>query len=242
MQQHLWHKISICLFATIPIIYQILTIPAQADNPVTPNSETTQSPVKIGDKITDFVVFPVGLNIGKRMVNSSFLVKGKEDGLEAVNFTNWLLPYDAVIQALKLNITTLADGQLEIKSPGLVTRIDPKKFGNDAELGLVLRVEDLETLLGIKARFDINEYAIILEVPWDNKSSANLAEIDNFIFLDLEGLPEVENKNINISAIEQKVNISGSDRQSTNYKGELTTVGSALGGSWFVRTNQRDLT
>ncbi|MBD2293468.1 carboxypeptidase regulatory-like domain-containing protein [Anabaena sphaerica FACHB-251] len=240
MQQHLWHKISICLFAAIPIICQIITIPAQADSPVTPNSETTQSPDKKADNITEFVVFPVGLNVGKRTVKSGFLVRGKEDGAEAVDFAHWLLPYDAVIEALKLNVTTLEDGQLEVKSPGLVTRIDLKKFRTDAELGLVLTIEDLQSIFGVKAEFNINEYAIILDVPWENKSTENLAEVENLIFL--EGLPRIKNENINISAIEQKVNISGSDRQLTNYRGELITVGSAFGGSWFLRTNQRDLT
>ncbi|GAX34884.1 carboxypeptidase-like regulatory domain-containing protein [Nodularia sp. NIES-3585] len=240
MQQHLWHKIIIYLFATIPIICQIITIPAQADNPVNPNPDTTQLPDKIGDHITEFVVFPVGLNVGKRTVKSGFFVRGKEDGAEAVDFANWLLPYDAVIEALKLNVTTLADGELEVKSPGLITRIDPKKIKSDAELGLVLTVEDLQTLFGVKAEFDINEYAIILEVPWENQSAGNLGEAENLIFL--AGLPKIKNENINISAIEQKVNISGSDRQSTNYRGELTAVGSAFGSSWFLRTNQRDLT
>jgi hypothetical protein len=229
MQYHLWHKTGIYLSAIILIICQIPTTLAQADNPVPPNPKTTQAT----EKILEFVVFPVGLNVGKRTINPSFLVRGKEDGSEAVDFNNWLLPYDAVIQALKLKVTTLPDGQLEVKSPGLVTRIDPQKIGSDPELGLVLRVEDLQTLFGIKAKFDINEYAVILEVPWENKSSGNLAETENLI--SLEGLEKVEHKNINISAIEEKVNIinSGSDRQATNYKGELITVGSAFGGSWF---------
>ncbi|WP_353932659.1 carboxypeptidase-like regulatory domain-containing protein [Okeanomitos corallinicola TIOX110] len=236
MQQHLTNKISICLFATVPIICQILIIPVQADDLNKNNSETTQ----ISDQNTEFIVFPVGLNIGKRPVKSSFLVKGKEDGTDAVDFANWLIPYDAIIEALKLKVTILEDGQLEVKSPGLITKIDPNKIRTDSELGLVLSIADLENLFGVKATFDINEYAIILEVPWENKSSDKFAETENII--SLTGLPKVKPENINISAIEQKVTISGSERQDTNYRGELITIGSAFGGSWFLRTTQRDLT
>ncbi|TAF10248.1 MAG: carboxypeptidase regulatory-like domain-containing protein [Nostocales cyanobacterium] len=241
MQQHLTHKIGICLFVTIPFLCQLIIVPVQADEQNQfQNNQKIEKTIISESAQTEFTVFPVGLNIGKRTVKSSFLVKGKEDGLEAVDFANWLLPYDTIITALNLEVTTLEDGQLQVKSPGLITKIDPNKISQDNELGLVFSVADLENLFGVKAKFDINEYAIILEVPWQNQSSANIPSSEENILL--EGLPEVQPENVNISAIEQNVTISGSNRRDTNYRGELITVGSAFGGSWFLRTNQRDLT
>lgn len=43
-----------------------------------------------------FKVFPVGVNVGERPVIFSVLVRGQENGTEAVNFPNWLVPFDAV--------------------------------------------------------------------------------------------------------------------------------------------------
>lgn len=235
--RNLLHQIrnKLILLATISIICQITITPARADTPIITNPQNTQLP----DKTGEFIVFPVGLNLGKRNVNPSVLVRGKEDGSQAINFENWLIPYDTIIQALKLNVTTLPDGQLELRSPGVVTRIDPKKLRTDPELGLVLAVQDLQTLFGVTAKFDINEYAIVLDVPWVNQSSGQLVEIETPI--QLEGLPKVTPVKFNIAAIEQKVNASGGETRSTSYRGDLIAVGSVFGGSWFLRTNQPNL-
>lgn len=220
------------LLAAIPVICQIIITPARADNPIIVNPQTTQLIEKTGD----FTVFPVGLNLGKRNVNPSVLVRGKEDGSQAINFENWLLPYDAVVQVLKLNVTTLADGQLEVRSPGVVTRIDPKTLRTDPELGLVLTIQDLQNLFGVGAKFDINEYAIILDVPWLNQSSNQQIEAETPI--QLAGLAKITPTNFSVAAVEQKVNASGGDITPTTYRGDFTAVGSAFGGSWFLRTNQ----
>ena len=82
---------------------------------------------------TNFTTFPVGFSIGKRNVKAGVLVRGNENGSRAVDFQNWLLPYDDVIQVLKLNVTTLPDGQLEVRSPGIVTRINPEQLRNDLD-------------------------------------------------------------------------------------------------------------
>ncbi|MGB3639741.1 MAG: hypothetical protein WBA39_19525 [Rivularia sp. (in: cyanobacteria)] len=105
------------------------------------------TPINIAS--SNFTTFPIGLNIGKRNVKAGVLVRGNEDGSRAIDFQNWLLPYDAVIQALKLNVKTLPDGQLEVRSPGIVTRINPEQLRNDSELGLVFSIADLQRLLDI---------------------------------------------------------------------------------------------
>ncbi|MDV2994755.1 MAG: hypothetical protein N4J56_004409 [Chroococcidiopsis sp. SAG 2025] len=125
---------------------------------------------------TEFSVFPVGINIGDRNVKSGALVRGREDGKQVLNFANWQLSYDDVIQVLKFNVTTLVDGQIEVRSAGIVTRLNPKKLRTDPELGLVFSIQDLQTLFGVKAKFDLNEYAIVLEVPWLAHPATNTFE------------------------------------------------------------------
>lgn len=217
-----------------------LTSPVFA-NPVVDNPElltpaTNTEPPKDTIKPN---TFPVGLNAGKRNINPSVLVRGEENGRQAINFQNWLIPYDAVIQALKLNITTLNDGQLEVRSPGIITRIDPKKIRSDSQLGLVFSIQDLQTLFGVKAEFDIKEYAIVLDIPWINQTSQNTPQKPTPI--QLQGLPLIAPANFSLAAVEQKVNASGTQSTSPSYRGDFTAVGTAFGGSWFLRTDQPSL-
>ncbi|MBD2522162.1 carboxypeptidase regulatory-like domain-containing protein [Nostoc sp. FACHB-133] len=225
-----------CLLAAIALIYQIIIIPAKADTPASNPQTPTITQLA---KDSEFKVFPVGLNVGNRNVNSSVLVRGQEDGSQTIDFLNWLLPYDAVIQGLKLNVTTLSDGQLEVRSLSFVTRINPTKLRTDPELGLVFTIQDLQTLFGIGAKFDINEYAIILDVPGVDQSSGKLAETETPI--QLEGLPHITPKKFSVAAVEQKINASGGATRSTSYRGDFLAVGSAFGGSWFIRTDQPNL-
>jgi hypothetical protein len=225
------------LLGAIALICQIIITPAKADIPAISNPQAPTTAQLAQD--SEFKVFPVGLNIGNRNVNSSVLVRGQEDGSQAIDFPNWLLPYDAVIQGLKLNVTTLPDGQLEVRSPSVVTRIDPTKLRTDPELGLVFKIQDLQTLFGVTAKFDINEYAIILDVPGLDQSSGKLAETETPI--QIEGLPHISPQKFSITAVEQKINASGSATRSTNYRGDFLAVGSAFGGSWFIRTDQPNL-
>ncbi|PSB45643.1 hypothetical protein C7B80_16260 [Cyanosarcina cf. burmensis CCALA 770] len=189
---------------------------------------------------TEFSVFPVGINIGDRNVKSGALVRGQEDGRQALNFANWRLSYDDIIQVLKFNVTTLADGQIEVRSAGIVTRLNPKKLRTDPELGLVFSIQDLQTLFGVKAKFDLNEYAIILEVPWLTQPATNTFEETETPVV-LNGLQRLYPGKLNIAGMEQRVNATGTGDTTPTYTGDTLAVGSAFGGSWFVRTTQSQL-
>jgi len=224
-------------FYLLFLSYLLLNTRVLADTPIIKPEAPTTAATELPSG--QFSVFPVGLNVGQRNVNPSVLIRGKEDGLQAINFENWLLPYDAVIQTLKLNVTTLPDGQLEVRSPGVVTRIDPKNLRTDPELGLVFSIQDLKTLFGVASKFDIKEYAIVLDIPWLNQNSQNVAQKATPI--QLAGLPVLKPSNFGLTAIEQTTNISGTASTSPNYKGDLMAIGTALGGSWFIRADQADL-
>ncbi len=208
-------------------------------NPVNANSNPTDITAQLPEKFEEFTTFPVGINVGNRNVISGVLVRGKEDGSQAINFENWLLPYDTVIQVLRLNVTTLADGQLEVRSPGIVTRINPQTLLNDPELGLVFSVADLRNLFGVDATFDIVEYAVVLEVPWLNFSRRNIG--DSELPLIFDGLTEINPEKFNIAAAEQRIFASGSANTSTDFSGDFLAVGTIFDGSWFIRTNQPQL-
>ncbi|MBV6627343.1 MAG: carboxypeptidase regulatory-like domain-containing protein [Rivularia sp. (in: Bacteria)] len=212
-----------------------LKVNANSEKPL--NSSNSQVNVNIANR--NFTTFPVGFSVGKRNIKAGVLVKGYEDGSQAIDFQSWLLPYDAVIQALKLNVTTLPDGQLEFRSPGIVTRINPEQLRNDSELGLVFSIADLKRLFAVSAKFDIEEYAVVFDLPWQNKRNNTIGSDEVPVILD--GLPRFQPGSFNIAAVEQRIDASGSGNNSANFRGNFQAVGTAFDGSWFVRANQPDL-
>jgi hypothetical protein len=211
----------------------------------TPVSESTTAPENPPiQTVEDFdpkelIVLPVGINVGKRNVISSALIRGLEDGSQAVGFDHWLVSLNDVVKALKFNITPLDDGQLELKSPGLVVRIDPKELQQDPEIGLAFRIEQIQTLLDVPAKFDLIEYAIQLDPPWLSTSGSK-GQKQNQQPIITEGLPHVESENWTLTAVGQEINTTGGT-SSTNFEGQFTSAGTILGGSWFIRTKQSDL-
>nr|MDJ0677539.1 carboxypeptidase regulatory-like domain-containing protein [Calothrix sp. MO_167.B42] len=116
-RQKNYNKSFYIFYLFLAIIYPIIINPAQANTRVISSLETTIK-TESSKNIGEFSTFPVGLSVGKRNVIPSILIRGKEDGLQAIDFDNWLLPYDTVIKVLKLKVTNLPDGQLEMRSPG----------------------------------------------------------------------------------------------------------------------------
>lgn len=189
-------------------------------------------------KPDDFKTFPVGVMVGQRNARASVLVRGEEDGAKAIEFDRWLLPYDVVINTLGLNVKNLSSEQVEISSPGIVTRINITELKKDPKLGLVFSVQDLQKYFGVNADFDIKEYAIRLNVPWSEyKNRPTLNEKP----LILEGLPRLKAPTFGVSSVFQQVRVTGSDSQATKAQGDLNVVGTAFGGSWFLRANQFNL-
>ncbi|MGQ4650051.1 carboxypeptidase regulatory-like domain-containing protein [Lyngbya aestuarii] len=197
---------------------------------------TTQSP--LAQVPEGFTTFIVGIKLNRRNVITSVLVRGQENGTQALNFEQWLIPYDAVIQALKLNTKVLPDNQIELRSPSLALRINPNQLQTDPEIGLVFSVEQLRTLFGVEVEFDIIDYAIALEAPLQNQGNQRTTRE---IIVQTEGLPKFAPSSLTIGALEQRIDASGREGTSTNYRGDLSAVGSIFGGSWFVRANQPEL-
>jgi Carboxypeptidase regulatory-like domain len=186
-----------------------------------------------------FTVFPVGINVGKQSIPST-LIRGQEDGSQAVEFEQWLIPFETVVTSLKLEVKSLPDGQLEVRSPGFVTQIDPKKLTEDPELGLTFSIAQIKTLFGVPATFDIVEYAIQFTPSWlDQKTSSQSSGVTQPI--QLEGLPVVKAPGFGLTAIEQRMLISSSGQGALSLEGETAAVGRIFGGSWFARVNQSDL-
>ena len=206
---------------------------------ITQVNDASISP-KAEAKSPQFVVLPIGINIGKRNVLQSASVKGYEDGEKAVDFPNWLVPFQDITTALNLTVSSLPNGELEIKGVGLIKRIKLNELTSDPELGLTISIAKIEELLQVRSQFDIAAYSIILEPPWLNFKGRKNYQPEAPVIV--EGLPVVKSPNFTFSTVGQKVNISGRENsQELTNQGSLNVLGTVLKGSWFSRINQPNL-
>jgi len=184
-------------------------------------------------------VFPVGITAGPRSTLPAVLIRGQENGAQATQFQDWLVPYSTVVEVLQLDVEPQPDGQLSVRSPGLVTTIDPNQLRTDPQLGLVISIADIEALFGVPARFDINDYAIEFSPPWLGQRGSRFARTEAPVVLD--GLPVVNAPEFSIAAVETRLNVFDTSDRPTDYRGDVSVVGTVLGHSWFLEVDQPDL-
>lgn len=227
-----------------------ITIPSNQRNitsktsPVNPNS-STPSP-KLSPK---FSILPMGINLGTNNVIPSVTVKGLENGKEAIDFNNWLIPFADVTKALQFNVTPKDDGQIELRSVGSIITINPKVLINDPDIGQAISIEQIRNLLKTPVEFNLAEYAIVLSPSWLTSRISNRPYQEQEAAVNLEGLQQVTppffsltgislRTNLNQTQTANSNNFNNSSNSNFNANSEFKTIGSIAGGSLFSRTQQ----
>lgn len=227
---------------TIPTNQQNLT----SKTPASTSTIPTPSP-KLSPK---FSILPMGINLGTNNVIPSVTVKGLENGKEAVDFNNWLIPFADVTKALQFNVTPKDDGQLELRSVGSIITIDPKVLINDPDIGQAISIEQIRNLLKTPVEFNLAEYAIVLSPSWLTARLSNRPYQEQDAPVNLEGLQQVTPPFLSLTGISLRANLN--QTQITNFNNnfntgfnsnlnsnlEFKTIGSIAGGSLFSRTQQ----
>lgn len=121
-----------------------------------------------------FDFFPCGLRSGKQQLLPSLMVRGQEDGQQAVNLADWALPWAILAKTLRIETKTLADGRIELRSKAKVVIVDAQIFRVYPELGQTITIGDLAKYLDISATFDIVDYAIVLKLPTNGQEQTNV--------------------------------------------------------------------
>lgn len=192
------------------------------------------APIKIGAP-----PLSVGLILNEKNVLDGINVRGYEDGEQAIDFERWLIPFDEAMKALGIKVREIGKGEtVELSSSSFRVNFDTRKLQDDPVLGRSIAIADLQSIGGIKAKFDLYKYAIAITIP--KRSSADTS-VSGDVPIDLDGLPIVSARNIGIGAIQQRSNISGSSSSDTRTSGELRAVGNIGTGSWQVRIDQPTL-
>jgi Carboxypeptidase regulatory-like domain len=176
----------------------------------------------------------VGLNINSRPKLEGFYVWGQENGAEAVNFDDWLLPFDELAQSLGWKIKEIAS-ELEISTSSQRFRIPLNKVIIDRNLGRAIAARDIAAIPGYAIKFDIYKYAIDITVPGAVGSKFTALEPP----IVLEGLESVRPPSLGVSIIQQRLNSSGSASGDFNEpQGELQAAGHLGDAGWYLRFNQ----
>ena len=191
-------------------------------------------------------VILVGLAVDRITTVEATLVKGKEDGMNAITFDQWRIPFDDAMTALGGDVTPQPDGTLAIRIPGVATSIDPADLIVDPDLGMTLSIAEIEEKFGISAEFDFPQYAIKFLPPLLSSSQYMASEgafgLEDTSAVITAGLPLVKPSSFSFSGIRQATRIdSSSDRLIGSTKGQLVAIGSAFGGSWYSRIEQPSL-
>ena len=223
------------------------TEPKTATEPETTVEQETVE-IETTEEVTsaELGVLLVGLNVGEITTVEATLVKGRENGEEAIAFDDWLIPFDDVMAALGANVTQEEDGLLSIYAPGLATLINPKMLTVDPEIGRSISVAEIKERFGIPAEFDRSLFAVKF-MPAAATRSYN--KFDQWFQgrqtsepVDTDGLPVVNPSAFSLSAVSQSTRMnSSSNRLINDPQGQLSAVGSIFGGSWYARLNQPSL-
>jgi hypothetical protein len=197
----------------------------------------------IPDNLEQFEVFPIGLNLGRQNVIESTLIRGLEDGERAIAFSNWLIPLQDIFVALELDVSPQQSGIVELRSPGLVTRLDPASLTRDPELGPVMSIAEIEDKFGVPAEFNPVTFSIIFKPPWLEPISQRRASQGQRPIV-LEGLPTVRETGYGISALGQRWEFNYFSDPNTDVvtnNGNFIGLGTFANGSWFWDVNQPDM-
>ncbi len=206
--------------------------------------EAVAIPAQLVNELPSIATQSIVINQIKAIVNNrpsqQIDVQGEttRQSQQAVKLEQWLMPFDATLKLLEIQQRQLPSGELELKSPYLLVRFNPRQLRSHPNLGRVVTIGDLQKLPGIKITFDNRESALKFSYTLP-KNPPQLAATAPIVSLD--GLATIDPPTANLSAVQERINLSGSDNSQLNTQGEFKAVGTVLGSSWYLRVDQPKL-
>ncbi len=167
-------------------------------------------------------------------------VRGETDNQQQpIKLAQWLVPFDAALKLLEIQQQQLSSGEIELTSPYLLVRLHPLQWRSDPHLGKAITIGDLQKLPGLKIEFDDREIALKFSYTLPKNPPQPAVSTPT---VSLDGLVTVNPPTANLSALNERINLSGSANNRLNTQGEFKAVGTVLGSSWYLRVEQPQLT
>jgi hypothetical protein len=156
----------------------------------------------------------------------------------AINLEQWLLPFDTTLKRLEIQQRQLPSGELELTAPYLLVRFNPRQLRSHPQLGRAITIGDLQKLPGIKITFDDRSIALNFNYTLPKNPPQPAATAPS---VSLDGLANINPPTASLSAVQERINLSGSANNQLNTQGEFKAVGTVLGSSWYLRVEQPKL-
>lgn len=205
-------------------------IAAEPAAPATPTNSPTPT-------VTKVVLTKIKL-IVNNLPPQQLDVQGEIDKQQPVRFDRWLVPLDATLKLLEIQQQQLPNGEIELTSPYLQLRLHPIQIKSDSQLGKAIAIGELQKFPGLQISFDRQETAIKFNYTLP-KDPPKPTKVDPKVSLD--GLVSVDPPTANLSAVSERINLSGATNSQLNTQGEFKAVGTVLGSSWYLRVDQPQL-
>jgi hypothetical protein len=162
-----------------------------------------------------------------------------------INLERWLLPFDTTLQLLAIQQRQLTNGEIELTSPYLLVRFNPRQLRSHPQLGRVITIGELQKLPGVRIAFDKSpgegsQRQISLKFSYTLPKNLPKPAVKESP-ISLEGLIAIDPPRANLSAVQERINLSGSANNQLNTQGEFKAVGTVLGSSWYLRVEQPKL-
>jgi Carboxypeptidase regulatory-like domain len=233
--KYLRHKIDLvaqavfwCGFVGNIFTVDALATPLQIDRQSSPAID----PV-IGQIETIKAVFN---NSRSQQINVQGSIDNKQQ--RPINLDRWLLPFDTTLALLEIQQRQLPTGEIELTSPYLLVKFNPARLQAHPQWGRVISIGELQKLPGIQIGFDERELALKFSyaLPKNQPQPATTPAP-----VSLDGLAAIDPPKANLSALQQRINLSGSTNNQLNTQGEFKSVGTVFGSSWYLRIEQPKL-
>jgi Carboxypeptidase regulatory-like domain len=208
---------------------------AVAAEPAISQPQPIASPAPVAPQIVSIIGITAIVN---DRPSQQIAVRGETVGKLAIKLEEWLLPFDATLKLLEIQQRELPSTEIELTAPYLLVKINPLQLKSHPQLGRAISIGELQKLPGLKVEFDSKatalkfSYTLPKDLPQPPTAPPQVS---------LTGLPTVNPPTADLSAIQQRINLSGSANNELNAQGEFKAVGTILGSSWYLRVDQPKL-
>ncbi len=157
---------------------------------------------------------------------------------QAIDLAKWVIPFEPTLQLLSIQQKSLPNGEIELTSPYLLVRVNPLQLRSHPQLGRTMTIGDLQKLPGLRVSFDDQAQALKFSYSLPKNLPQPVASPTP---VSLAGLVAIDPPKASVSALQERINLSGSNNNQLNTQGEFKSVGTILGSSWYLRVEQPKL-
>ncbi len=208
---------------------------AIAAEPTVRESQPISSPTPITTEKVSLTSIPAIVN---NLPPQQISIQGEIDGDLPHQLEQWLLPFDPALKLLEIQQRQLSSSEIELTSAYLVVKLNPLQLKSHPQLGRAISIGELQKLPGLKIEFDRQSAALKFSYTLPKNPPKPVAVAPQ---VSLEGLPSIDPPTADLTAIQERINLSGSANNQLNAQGEFKAVGTILGSSWYLRVEQPKL-